>query len=46
MIRHTIGGWELGVIATVRTGERLVITQNCASDWILGATTRARDHSP
>jgi hypothetical protein len=33
LIRHTLGGWEVSGIFTARTGERLVITQNCASDW-------------
>ncbi|MGH9627525.1 MAG: TonB-dependent receptor domain-containing protein, partial [Bryobacteraceae bacterium] len=33
LIRHTLGGWEVSGIFTARTGERVVVTQNCASDW-------------
>ena len=51
MIRYTIGGWELCAILTVRTGDRLVITQNCASDWdsrsdYAGAATVPSDWEP
>jgi hypothetical protein len=33
VVRHTLGGWELGGILTARSGERVTITQPCASDW-------------
>jgi hypothetical protein len=33
LLRHALGGWELGGILSARTGERLVLSQNCASDW-------------
>lgn len=31
-VRHTIGGWEVSGIFSGRTGERVTVTQSCASD--------------
>jgi outer membrane receptor protein involved in Fe transport len=32
-LRHVVGGWEIAGIISARTGERLIITETCASNW-------------
>jgi hypothetical protein len=47
LIRHTVGGWEVSGIFSTRSGERITVTQNCASDqycrpdYVGGPTTFA-----
>jgi hypothetical protein len=44
ILRHTLGGWQSSSIFSARTGERLIITETCASsyhcrpDYVGGAT--------
>lgn len=33
LVRHAFGSWEVSGIFTARAGERLTVTQPCASDW-------------
>jgi hypothetical protein len=33
LVRNVLGGWEVGGIFSARTGERLIITETCASNW-------------
>ena len=33
VLRHVIGGWEVAGIVSARTGDRLIITETCASNW-------------
>src|SRR5262249_52351719 len=33
LLRHTFGGWEIAGIFSARTGDRLIITESCASNW-------------
>ena len=32
VVRHALGGWEVGGILSARTGSRLIITETCASN--------------
>jgi hypothetical protein len=32
-LRHALGGWEIAGIFSARTGDRLIITETCASNW-------------
>jgi outer membrane receptor protein involved in Fe transport len=32
-VRGVVGGWEASGILNARTGDRLIITENCASNW-------------
>src|SRR5262249_301571 len=33
LLRNVLGGWEIAGIASARTGDRLIITETCASNW-------------
>ena len=33
LVKHVLGGWEVAGIFSARTGERLIITEVCASNW-------------
>lgn len=33
LVRNVIGGWEVSGIFNTRSGERVTVTQSCASDW-------------
>jgi outer membrane receptor protein involved in Fe transport len=33
ILRGAIGGWEIAGIVSARTGDRLIITETCASNW-------------
>jgi hypothetical protein len=33
LVRHAIGGWQISGILSARTGERLIITETCASSY-------------
>ena len=32
-LRHTLGGWQISGILSARTGERLIISESCASSY-------------
>jgi hypothetical protein len=33
LVKHALGGWEITGIFSARTGDRLIITESCASNW-------------
>ncbi len=33
ILRQAFGGWEVAGILSARTGDRLIITETCASNW-------------
>lgn len=33
LLRHTLGGWQVTGIFSARSGERVTITESCASGW-------------
>jgi len=33
LLRHTVGGWQVSGILSARTGERLIISESCASSY-------------